>query len=154
MIPMIFEERLSTHLRGVWGYLRVGLAICGVFFITGGVVALIQNGHDLSASVILILIFLIGMFVAASVSPAPTDPPKLAAWLLVSFLPDKRRREFVDDLHQAFNEVAARSGVSTARAWYWSQVVRSLPYAWSVVPIRVAAQILAAVASIAHFFIR
>jgi len=33
-----------SHIRGIWGYLRLGVAISAAFFAVSGLVALAQNG--------------------------------------------------------------------------------------------------------------
>jgi hypothetical protein len=55
-----------------------------------------------------------------------TEPPRWAEFLLYIFLRKEDREKAVDDLNEEFPEVVEHFGVRAARAWYWSQVLRSV----------------------------
>jgi putative ABC transport system permease protein len=49
-----------------------------------------------------------------------SGPPRLARWLLKSFLPEAAQAEILGDLEEEFHERSR----STARSWYWWQALR------------------------------
>jgi hypothetical protein len=65
---------------------------------------------------------MVGAFTFASARSARDEPPIFAAFLL--YLAKPRAPELLRDLHDAFQDVAARAGQSSARVWYWVQVAR------------------------------
>lgn len=56
---------------------------------------------------------------------APT-PPRLAGWLLATFLPESERETIPGDLAEEFAVLAADESPARARRWYWRQTSASL----------------------------
>jgi biotin transporter BioY len=55
-------------------------------------------------------------------------PPRIASWLVDLFTPSEQAESIVGDLLEEFSEVAAKSGVASARRWYWRQSVESIAH--------------------------
>jgi hypothetical protein len=73
-------------------------------------------------------------------------PPALAVWLVDLFASPREADALLGDLREEFAEVAARDGVTRARAWYWRHALRSMlhlaagsivqqPWRWAAVGI-------------------
>src|SRR5690606_31644746 len=58
--------------------------------------------------------------------PAPA-PPRLARWLFAAILHDVDHDAVLGDLEETYAYFEGRYGAARAGAWYWSQVLRSLP---------------------------
>ena len=54
-------------------------------------------------------------------------PPKLAKWLLQRIVAKQIRQPVVGDFEEAYQEIAKEDGGLRAAAWYWGQVICSLP---------------------------
>jgi len=53
-------------------------------------------------------------------------PPRIAAWLVDLFTPYEQAESIPGDLLEEFSELASKSGVATARRWYWRQSVKTI----------------------------
>jgi hypothetical protein len=60
---------------------------------------------------------------------SPGQPPRAAAWLIQLFALPEEKDSILGDLSEEFAGLAARSGVSSARSWYWRQTLNTLPHA-------------------------
>lgn len=54
------------------------------------------------------------------------QPPSMAAWLLDLFAPEDQDAPMLGDFLEEFSTVAARSGVASARSWYWRQTWKTI----------------------------
>lgn len=54
------------------------------------------------------------------------QPPRLATWLVTLFTGDDE--SIVGDLHEEFAQMGSRSGIQSARNWYWRQCLRTIAY--------------------------
>lgn len=54
-------------------------------------------------------------------------PPAMASWLISLFALGDEGESIQGDLVEEFSLVAARSGVRSARNWYWRQAIKTLP---------------------------
>ena len=55
-------------------------------------------------------------------------PPWVASWLVDLFTPIGQTETIQGDLLEEFSEVASKSGVASARRWYWRQSVKSVAH--------------------------
>jgi len=55
-------------------------------------------------------------------------PPQLAEWLLSHTISANIRYAAMGDFDQIYAETAESNGLKAANAWYWRQVLRSLPF--------------------------
>ena len=55
-------------------------------------------------------------------------PPRIAAWVLDLFAPSEQAESITGDLLEEFSDYASKSGVSTARRWYWRQTVKTIAH--------------------------
>jgi hypothetical protein len=73
-------------------------------------------------------------------------PPRLAAWLVDSFAPPEHAESIPGDLVEEFSSRASKSGIDSARAWYWRQSVRTVAHLiaanFRVAPWLIASQIV------------
>lgn len=53
-------------------------------------------------------------------------PPRLAAWLVELFASGEQAESIVGDLQEEFSEVIQKSGIVSARRWYWRQGVKTI----------------------------
>ncbi len=53
-------------------------------------------------------------------------PPRMAAWLVGLFTSDKEAEAVPGDLLEEFSYVASKSGIISARRWYWRQTARTI----------------------------
>lgn len=53
-------------------------------------------------------------------------PPRLAAWLVDLFASAERAESILGDLSEEFSDIASKSGVVTARRWYWRQGLKTI----------------------------
>lgn len=56
------------------------------------------------------------------------QPPRLAAWLLDLFVPKKQAESIPGDLFEEFSNLASRSGVVSARSWYWRYSLKTIAH--------------------------
>lgn len=55
------------------------------------------------------------------------SPSRLAVWFVSLFAPTRETESIIGDLLEEFSQIAARSGISFARRWYWQQTVKTIP---------------------------
>jgi putative ABC transport system permease protein len=60
-------------------------------------------------------------------SAIPSRPPCLASWLLRHVAGFMSRASIVGDYEEIYQELAQEYGSKSARTWFWSQVLKSLP---------------------------
>jgi hypothetical protein len=74
-----------------------------------------------------------------------TRPPHLATWLVELFASVGQAESILGDLHEEFSEIAAKSGVVSARLWYWRQTAKTTAHlfgaAFRAAPWSVAAAV-------------
>lgn len=58
-------------------------------------------------------------------APRPR-PPRLATWLVELFASADQAESILGDLHEEFSDIASKSGVVTARRWYWRQSAKAI----------------------------
>lgn len=61
-----------------------------------------------------------------TLAPPRPRPPWLAAWLVELFASPEQTESILGDLHEEFSDVASKSGLVSARHWYWRQGVRTI----------------------------
>ncbi len=54
------------------------------------------------------------------------QPPSVAAWLVDLFTPQQYAESITGDLLEEFSDLASRSGVASARSWYWRQSAKTI----------------------------
>ena len=54
------------------------------------------------------------------------QPPRIALWLIDLFTPDRQAESIPGDLLEEFSLLASKSGVASARSWYWRQSARTI----------------------------
>jgi hypothetical protein len=54
------------------------------------------------------------------------QPPFLATWLLELFAPEEHAESIAGDLLEEFSSLQAKSGVASARRWYWRQSTKTV----------------------------
>jgi hypothetical protein len=55
-------------------------------------------------------------------------PPRVAAWLVDLFASDGHVESILGDLLEEFSDLASKSGVASARRWYWRQSVKTIAH--------------------------
>jgi hypothetical protein len=55
-----------------------------------------------------------------------TRPPRLAAWFVELSASAEQSESILGDLAEEFSDVASKSGVVSARRWYWRQSVKTI----------------------------
>jgi len=55
-------------------------------------------------------------------------PPRIAAWLVDLFAPGEHAESITGDLLEEFSDLAAKSGVASARHWYWRQTMKAIAH--------------------------
>jgi len=59
------------------------------------------------------------------------QPPRFATWLVNLFtLPEEE--SIVGDLFEEFSHIASKSGVASARSWYWRQTLKTIAHLFGV----------------------
>jgi hypothetical protein len=53
-------------------------------------------------------------------------PPWIAAWLVSLFISNTQAESLHGDLQEEFSTLAAKSGVASARRWYWRQSIKTV----------------------------
>src|SRR5215475_3020162 len=59
--------------------------------------------------------------------PNFVQPPRIAVWLISVFALANEAESIMGDLLEEFSLLASKSGVPTARAWYWRQTIKTIP---------------------------
>jgi hypothetical protein len=60
-------------------------------------------------------------------SQAPfVQPPRIAVWLVDLFIPNEQARSIPGELLEEFSDLASKSGLASARRWYWRQSVKTI----------------------------
>ncbi len=57
-------------------------------------------------------------------TPSPR-PPQFAAWLVSLFGPSQQVESILGDLAEELSDIASKSGVASARSWYWRQSLKT-----------------------------
>ncbi len=55
-------------------------------------------------------------------------PPLIAAWLIELVTPHEQAESIPGDLLEEFSELASKSGLASARRWYWRQSVKTIAH--------------------------
>ena len=55
-------------------------------------------------------------------------PPRLASWLVDLFCSADQAECILGDFEEEFLDLASKSGVATARSWYWRQTLKAIPH--------------------------
>lgn len=55
------------------------------------------------------------------------QPPPIAVWLISLFAHAEEAESILGDLLEEFSLLASKSGVPSARNWYWRQTIKTLP---------------------------
>jgi hypothetical protein len=55
-------------------------------------------------------------------------PPLIAAWLVDLVAPREQTESILGDLLEEFSDLAAKSGLDSARRWYWQQSVKTIAH--------------------------
>jgi hypothetical protein len=55
-------------------------------------------------------------------------PPRIAVWLIDLFTPYEQTESIPGDLLEEFTDLVSKSGVASARRWYWRQSVQTIPH--------------------------
>jgi len=73
-------------------------------------------------------------------------PPRIAAWLVDLFAPEKQAESIRGDLLEEFSDLTSKSGGAFARRWYWRQSVKTIAYligsGFRFAPWRIAGAVL------------
>lgn len=59
--------------------------------------------------------------------PQSVQPPRIAVWLIRLFAVGEEAESMLGDLLEEFSLLASKSGVPTARNWYWRQTLKTVP---------------------------
>src|SRR5258708_32959216 len=54
------------------------------------------------------------------------QPPRVAAWLVGLFTPSEQTESLSGDLLEEFSELVLKSGIASARHWYWRQSAKAI----------------------------
>jgi hypothetical protein len=54
------------------------------------------------------------------------QPPHIATWLVNLFAPSDQAQAIAGDLLEEFSDIASKSGIASARQWYWRQCVKTV----------------------------
>lgn len=72
------------------------------------------------------------------------QPPSIASWLVELFAPAEHAESILGDLAEEFSDLVSKSGLASARRWYWRQSVKTIVHLfgtgfriapWSIVGI-------------------
>jgi hypothetical protein len=55
------------------------------------------------------------------------QPPRTAVWLVDLFTPAQQAESIQGDLLEEFSLLVCKSGVASARTWYWRQTMKTVP---------------------------
>lgn len=53
-------------------------------------------------------------------------PPRIAAWLVELFASAEQEQSILGDLHEEFSDIVSKSGIVSARRWYWRQSAKTI----------------------------
>ncbi len=74
------------------------------------------------------------------------QPPRIAVWLLDLFISETQRESIHGDLFEEFSDLVSKSGVVSARRWYWRQglktIVDLVDTGFRTVPLRIAGAVV------------
>jgi hypothetical protein len=56
------------------------------------------------------------------------QPPRVAAWLVDLFTPGEHAESIPGDLLEEFSDLTSKSGVASARRWYWRQSAKTIAH--------------------------
>jgi hypothetical protein len=59
------------------------------------------------------------------------QPPRVATWFVNLFTPFEQSDAISGDLQEEFSEVASKSGIASARRWYWRQSVKTIAHLYA-----------------------
>jgi hypothetical protein len=59
--------------------------------------------------------------------PHFVPPPPVAAWLISLFAPSEKAESILGDLLEEFSVLANKSGMPSARKWFWRQTIKTVP---------------------------
>jgi hypothetical protein len=59
--------------------------------------------------------------------PQFAQPPRIAVWLISLFALSEEAETILGDLLEEFSILASKSGVASARSWYWRQTIKTVP---------------------------
>jgi hypothetical protein len=59
--------------------------------------------------------------------PQFVQPPRLAVWLISLFALSEEAESILGDLLEEFSLLASKSGLASARNWYWRQTIKTVP---------------------------
>jgi hypothetical protein len=59
--------------------------------------------------------------------PQFVQPPRIAVWLISLFALAEEAESILGDLLEEFSLLASKSGVHSARNWYWRQTIKTIP---------------------------
>ncbi|MGB8457833.1 MAG: permease prefix domain 2-containing transporter [Candidatus Acidiferrum sp.] len=71
-------------------------------------------------------------------------PPRIASWLVELFAPAEQAESILGDLLEEFSDLTSKSGLASARRWYWRQSAKTIVHLfgtglriapWSIVGI-------------------
>jgi hypothetical protein len=60
--------------------------------------------------------------------PSAVRPPVVASWLVDLFTSDKQAESLPGDLLEEFADLASKSGLASARRWYWRQSMKTVAH--------------------------
>jgi hypothetical protein len=59
--------------------------------------------------------------------PHLVQPPRIAVWLISLFALAEEAESILGDLLEEFSALATKSGIPSARIWYWRQTIKTVP---------------------------
>jgi hypothetical protein len=80
-------------------------------------------------------------------------PPRIAAWLVELVAPRRDAESILGDLFEEFSDLASKSGLASARRWYWRQSVKTIAHLVGA-GFRVAPWIIAAAVVMGFLLLR
>ncbi|HKV78900.1 MAG TPA: permease prefix domain 2-containing transporter [Candidatus Sulfotelmatobacter sp.] len=82
--------------------------------------------------------------------PHSVEPPAFSVWLIRFFALADKAESILGDLLEEFSLLASKSGVSTARNWYWRQTIKTVPrlagFAFRTAPWMIVTAVVGALA--------
>lgn len=61
-------------------------------------------------------------------SVPPPRPPRLGAWLVELFASAEQAESILGDFQEEFSDLISKSGVVSARSWYWRQSLKTIAH--------------------------
>jgi hypothetical protein len=80
-------------------------------------------------------------------------PPRIAAWLVELVAPRRDAESILGDLFEEFSDLASKSGLASARRWYWRQSLKTIAHLVGA-GFRVAPWIIAATVVMGFLLLR